>query len=177
LERPLPGRALIADVAHNREGARAVARHLAALAPGREVRPVVGMVQGKDHLGFFTELRRVARSVWVVPLADERAAPVETLAASAEAAGLGVRQAGSVAEALGVALDGAREPDGPLVLLCGSFHTLEEGYRELGVSALERLWVEGGGGRIDDGTVDDRTVGEGTIDDRTAGDGMEDSGG
>jgi dihydrofolate synthase/folylpolyglutamate synthase len=156
LERPLPGSALIADVAHNREGARAVARHLAVVAPGREVRPVVGMVQGKDHAGFFRELGRVARSVWVVPLADQRAAPVETLAVSAEAAGLGVRPAGSVAEALGAALSGAREPDGPLVLLCGSFHLLEEGYRELGVSALERVWADGGDGPADDGGENSR---------------------
>jgi dihydrofolate synthase/folylpolyglutamate synthase len=146
LERPLPGRALIADVAHNREGARAVARHLAASAPGREVRPVVGMVQGKDHAGFFRELGRVAQSVWVAPLADERGTPLETLAASAESAGLAVRRAGSVVDALGTAFDGAHEPDGPLVLLCGSFHTLEEGYRSLGVPARERLWGERDGG-------------------------------
>lgn len=162
LERPLPGCALIADVAHNREGARAVARHLAVSAPGREVRPVVGMVQGKDHAGFFRELGRVARSVWVTPLADERTAPVETLAAAAEAAGLGVRRAGSVAAALGAALSGAREPDGPLVLLCGSFHMLEEGYRELGVSALERLWVAAGDKTAGDGVADDGMAGDGT---------------
>lgn len=144
LERPLPGRALLADVAHNREGARAVGRHLAAGAPMRELRPVVGMVQGKDHAGFFRELRRIARSVWVVPLADERATPVEALAAFAEAAGLAVRRCRSVAEALVEALTGACEPDGPLVLLCGSFHTLEEGYCSLGVPAIERLWDEMG---------------------------------
>jgi dihydrofolate synthase / folylpolyglutamate synthase len=144
LERPLPGRALIADVAHNREGARAVGRHLAATAPRREVRPVVGMVQGKDHAGFFQELGRVVRSVSVVPLADERATPVEALAASAESAGLVVRRRASVAEALGAALVGARDPDGPLVLLCGSFHPLEEGYRSLGVPACEVLWGAAG---------------------------------
>ena len=166
LERPLPGGALIADVAHNREGARAVARHLAVLAPGREVRPVVGMVQGKDHAGFFRELGRVARSAWVVPLSDARAASVETLAASAEAAGLRVRQAGSVADALGAALSGAREPDGPLVLLCGSFHTLEEGYRELGVPALERLWVEGGDGTAGEEATSQEAAGDGTGDRR-----------
>jgi dihydrofolate synthase / folylpolyglutamate synthase len=145
LERPLPNGALIADVAHNREGARVLARHLATLAPGREVRPVVGMVQGKDHAGFFRELGRVARTVWVAPLLDERAAPVQVLATAAEAAGLTVRRAGSVVDSLRVALDGAREPDGPLVLLCGSFHTLEEGYRGLGVRACERLWEAGDG--------------------------------
>jgi dihydrofolate synthase/folylpolyglutamate synthase len=167
LARPLPGGALIADVAHNREGARAVARHLAAVAPGREVRPVVGMVQGKDHAGFFRELGRVARSVWVVPLTDARTASVQTLAAAAEAAGLGVRRAGSVAEALGAAFSGAREPDGPLVLLCGSFHMLDEGYRELGVSALEQLWAEGG----------DRSAADGMAGDGTGEDGTGDSGG
>jgi dihydrofolate synthase / folylpolyglutamate synthase len=143
LERPVPDLALIADVAHNREGGRAIARHLAALAPGREVRPVVGMVQGKDHAGFFRELGRVTRSVWVVPLADDRATPPETLAAAAESAGLSVRRAGSVAAALDLALPGARDPEGPIVLLCGSFHTLEEGLRALGVPARERLWDAG----------------------------------
>ena len=124
-----------------------MARHLTASSLRREVRPVVGMVQGKDHEGFFRELGRVAESVWVVPLSDKRAAPVETLAAAAEAAGLRVHRTGSVAEALGAAMRGAGEPAGPLVLLCGSFHLLEEGYRELGVGALERLWGEGGAGR------------------------------
>ncbi len=140
LERPRPGAAFVADVAHNREGARVLARHLTAQARGREVRPVVGMVQGKDHAGFFRELARVASAAWVAPLLDERGAPVELLAAAAASAGLAVRAAGSVAAALDMALPGAREPDGPLVVLCGSFHTLEEGYRKLGVPAQERLW-------------------------------------
>jgi dihydrofolate synthase/folylpolyglutamate synthase len=140
MERPLPGGAFIADVAHNREGARVLSRHLAARAPGREVRPVVGMVKGKDHSGFFRELARVASTVWVAPLRDERGAPVEVLVASAESAGLVVRRADSVAEALDLALPGARGPDGPMVVLCGSFHTLEEGYERLGLPAQERLW-------------------------------------
>jgi dihydrofolate synthase/folylpolyglutamate synthase len=140
LDRPLPGTALLADVAHNREGARVLARHVAVVAAGREVRPVVGMVQGKDHAGFFRELSRVADHVRVVQLGDERAAPVGVLAEAAAQAGLKVEPAASVAGALADALAGASDPDGPLVLLCGSFHTLDEGYRALGVPLREELW-------------------------------------
>ena len=72
----------------------------------------------------------------------EKAAPVEQLESAAAAAGMRSRSFPSVSEALAEALRGAAEPDGPLVLLCGSFHTLEEGYRSLGVGPLEAIWDE-----------------------------------
>lgn len=140
LERPLPGQPLLADVAHNREGARALAHHLAPLAGG--LLPVVGMVEQKDHLGFFRELARVTRRVHLAPLRNERAAPADALAEAARQAGLAVVPFATVAGALEAALQEARRPGGPLVLLCGSFHTLEEGYHALGVPPLESLWED-----------------------------------
>jgi dihydrofolate synthase/folylpolyglutamate synthase len=142
LERPAKDRPLLADVAHNREGAQVVAQYLQGPARSREIRPVIAMLEKKDHQGYFRELRRVARRVWIAPLAVERAAPVEELKSAAEEAGLAVRLAPSVKEALEDALRGAFEPDGPLVLLAGSFHTVEAGYHALGVPAEEALWDE-----------------------------------
>jgi dihydrofolate synthase/folylpolyglutamate synthase len=142
LERPLRGVPLLADVAHNREGALVIAHHLRSLARRRELRPVVGMLEHKDHEGFFRALRGLAAEVRLAPLDEPRAAPVEDLAACARSTGLRVRLFPSVATALHDALEGAKEPEGPLVLLCGSFHTLDEGYRALGVRPAAALWEE-----------------------------------
>jgi dihydrofolate synthase/folylpolyglutamate synthase len=140
LERPVAGLPMLADVAHNPEGARVLARFLASEARRREIRPVVGMLETKDHAGFFHAVRRFACEAWIAPLGIPRAATRERLEEAAGGAGLGVRGFASVCEALEDALSGAREPDGPLVLLCGSFHALDEGYRSLGVPACTELW-------------------------------------
>ena len=138
LDRPRDDLPLVADVAHNREGARVLARALAPLV-GR-VRPVVGMVTQKDHEGFFRALRRVADQVELAPLADIRGAPVDELAGAAERAGWRVRRHPTVAQALSTALGEVRRAAGEIVLLCGSFHTLDEGYHALGIGPLARLW-------------------------------------
>jgi len=140
LERPLAELPLIADVAHNREGAEAIARVLAPIARRREIRPVVGMVGGKDHAGFFHALRRIATRVWIASPATARAATVDELRAAALRAGLEVAVHPSIAAALRDALRGASDPVGPLVLLAGSFFTLEEGYRALDLGPRESLW-------------------------------------
>lgn len=140
LERPRPDLALIADVGHNRPGARTIVSHLATTTGGREIRPVVGMVTHKDHAGFFRELRRVAAGAWIAPVLNERAAPLEDLLAAADAAGFVRHPFSSVSEALKAALSGSHDPDGPLVLLCGSFYALDEGFRSLGVEPSESLW-------------------------------------
>jgi dihydrofolate synthase / folylpolyglutamate synthase len=142
LERPVPGLPLLADVAHNREGARVVTRYVESLARRREIRPVIGMVDHKDHFGFFRELRRITREVRLVPLLTDRAAPLDDLVSAAETAGLRVLLRPSVAEGVSDALIGASEPGGPLVLVSGSFHTLEEAYLSLHVVAQEQLWSD-----------------------------------
>ncbi len=135
----IPGFPLIADVAHNHEGAQVLARAVAGVARGRGILPVAGMMAQKDHGGFFRELSRVAREVRIAPLAVERAAPAADLEAAARAAGLTVRSFPRIAPALEDALE-ASARDGSLVLLCGSFHALEEGYRFLGLGPVEALW-------------------------------------
>ncbi len=140
LERPIPGVPLVADVAHNREGARVLAHYLRREFSGREIRPVVGMLQQKDHLGFFRELRRAVPHVRVAELHCERAAAIEAVAASAEQAGMSALRRETIALALEEALQGASDPAGPIVVLCGSFHTLDEGYQAMGIAPVEALW-------------------------------------
>ncbi len=145
LDRPLPGVRLLADVAHNREGASAVARHLAPfVARGGRLLPVVSLLAQKDHAGFFRHLRRIAGEVRLAPLDSDRAAPLSALAAAAGQAGLRVRTFESVAAALEEALAEAETSEGAWVLLSGSFHTLDEGYRRLGVAPAESLWDPAG---------------------------------
>jgi len=136
---------LLADVAHNREGASAVARHLAPfVARGGRLLPVVSLLAQKDHAGFFRHLRRIAGEVRLAPLDSDRAAPLSALAAAAGQAGLRVRTFESVAAALEEALAEAETSEGAWVLLSGSFHTLDEGYRRLGVAPAESLWDPAG---------------------------------
>lgn len=140
LERPRPDLPLVADVAHNREGAQVLARALSPLK-GR-VRPVVSMVAQKDHAGFFRALRRLAARVELAPLADPRGAPLDELAAAARQAGCDVGRHETIGAALATALANAGGGAGELVLLCGSFHTLDEGYHALGIGPRETLWDE-----------------------------------
>lgn len=140
LERPRPDLPLFADAAHNREGARAVADALGSLARGREILLVAGMVEGKDHAGFFREMRRIARRVAISAPACARAAPPDLLARAAISAGMEPTVFPRVADALRFTLTAAQHDGGPCVLLAGSFFTLEEGYRELGVEPMESLW-------------------------------------
>lgn len=142
LERPCPGERLVADVAHNREGARVLGRALRATGETTGWLPVVGMLAQKDHAGFFRELRRIATRVFLAPLQNERAAPLEELHEAARKSGLAVTLFPSVAEALDAARGEARRAGGPSVVLCGSFHTLDEGYRRLGVSPAAALWED-----------------------------------
>lgn len=133
LERIAADAPLWFDVAHNREGAAVLARSLAGRA--RNLRLVTGMLQLKDHAGFFRELRRVSGEAFVAPLQAARAASVPTLAEAARASGFRVHECTSVA----AALSAARRDSAP-VLVAGSFHTLEEAYRALGAEPMERLW-------------------------------------
>lgn len=142
LERPRPDLPLLVDAAHNRESARALAAAVRALVPDREIRLVAGLVTQKDHAGFFRQLARVSDRAWIAAPGTTRAAPPGELVAAARAAGFRTVQCATVAEALDEALDGASDPDGPLVLLTGSLFTLDDGYRHLGIPPVEALWPE-----------------------------------
>ncbi len=139
LEPPRQDLPLLADAAHNREGARVVADALGLLSREREVHLVAGMVEGKDHAGFFRELSRVARRASIGPLATPRSATPASLRALAERSGFECEEHATIAEALQSALASAQR-SGALVLLAGSFFTLEEGYRALGIGPMECLW-------------------------------------
>lgn len=143
LERPSPVLPILFDAAHNREGARRVAHALRSVARRRPIHLVASMLQQKDDSGFFRELSAIVARTTVAELDAPRALPLASLTASAEHAGLEVETAPSIGSALRGALDRAGGADGPLILVAGSFHTLEEAYRELGLTPTDRLWPVG----------------------------------
>lgn len=133
-----PGRpALVLDVAHNPDGARALARTLAERGIG-PVRLVVGMVDEKDHSGFLRALRpRIGAVHYCTPPTD-RALPADRLAEAGAPLGL----AGSVCADPLDALREARERAGPeeTILVTGSFFVVGEILRGLGRSPVSPLW-------------------------------------
>jgi dihydrofolate synthase/folylpolyglutamate synthase len=118
----LPGAvARIFDVAHNADGARALAETLAAApAPGR-TRAVFAVLADKDVEGMAAAMARVVDDWHVAPLAVARGASAErVLAALAGPARAQVH--GDVAAAYRAAL--AASSPGDRVVVFGSFHTV-----------------------------------------------------
>ena len=76
------------DVAHNPNGAAALAETLRELAGPRPVGLVVGLLGDKDGAGFFRALAPRCRRCWAVPLASDRNMPQEQLLADARSTGL-----------------------------------------------------------------------------------------
>ena len=76
------------DVAHNPNGAAALAETLRELAGKMPVGLVVGMLSDKDAVSFFRTLAPCVKKYWAVPLPSERAMAQENLLAAIHAAGL-----------------------------------------------------------------------------------------
>jgi dihydrofolate synthase/folylpolyglutamate synthase len=128
------------DVAHNAEGARALARTLErrGVSP---VRLVVGMIEGKDHAGFLRALKpRVHAAHYCAPR-EERAFPAAELARAGEDAGLPGPHHATPGEAIDAAIDARRDPE--TILVTGSFFTVGSVLEHLGIGPLDPLW--GGG--------------------------------
>lgn len=79
---------VLLDGGHNPHAAEALAAALRALAKGRPVALIAGLVADKDHAGFFRALASAVRRAWIVPVPCERAGPVEDVEAAARAAGI-----------------------------------------------------------------------------------------
>ncbi|MBM3316946.1 MAG: bifunctional folylpolyglutamate synthase/dihydrofolate synthase [Candidatus Eisenbacteria bacterium] len=127
--------AVVLDVAHNRQGARALREAwegwFSALPPPALI---VGMLGDKDHEAFLRELRPLAPEALLVPLDSPRAGPLGDLAAAARRAGLKPRPCAGMAEAW------ARRPGGRPVLVTGSFLTVDAAMRLLGRRAARSLF-------------------------------------
>lgn len=124
------GRELWLDGGHNPAAGVALAASLPALAAGRPVDLVVGMLRTKDLTAFLAPLLPLVRQVVAVPVPDEPAGrDPEEIAAVAAARGTPASTARSVAEAL---CRLAVEPPPALVLVCGSLYLAGAVLRENG---------------------------------------------
>jgi dihydrofolate synthase/folylpolyglutamate synthase len=135
LEVLLPGHPVILDVAHNVEGGRRLVRTRAQWPELGRIRWVVGMVKGKDHREFLRILnRRKGRFHFCSP---EHPRCVETEVLEEAADGLDYTIHASVREAVEAALRERRSDE--ICVVSGSFFTLDEACRTLGVGPREAL--------------------------------------
>jgi len=112
----------VLDVAHNPEAAAALAANLVRWPVPGLTTAVCGMLGDKDVAGVLNALRdRVDR--WFAASTDgPRGLGDAALAARAAAAGIGMTEAGSIAQAMARAASEAREGD--RIVVFGSFHTV-----------------------------------------------------
>ncbi|MCX6997461.1 MAG: bifunctional folylpolyglutamate synthase/dihydrofolate synthase [Kiritimatiellaeota bacterium] len=106
------------DVAHNPNGAAALAETLRGLTGRHPVGLVVGLLGDKDGAGFFRALAPRVSRCWAVPLAGPRNMPREQLLADARSAGLAADYA-PLNQALAAARAWALDNDG-IVCIAGS---------------------------------------------------------
>ncbi|MCR4316598.1 MAG: bifunctional folylpolyglutamate synthase/dihydrofolate synthase [Planctomycetes bacterium] len=109
---------LIADVCHNEPSSLALANTLRSEFPGRRVAFVVSVLKDKDVGGIFRNLAKVADSIIVTKIADERAFDVETLIATAKAH----FPASIAVEDQKLAVRRAIDSGADIVVVCGSFY-------------------------------------------------------
>lgn len=119
------------DGGHNPAAGDVLAESLPALARGRPVDLIVGMLQTKDLVAFLKPLAPLARSLTIVPVPGEPLGrDPEQSVAELDAAGITARRAESVAAAIAAL---AREPlPASLVLICGSLYLAGAVLRENG---------------------------------------------
>jgi dihydrofolate synthase/folylpolyglutamate synthase len=121
----------LVDVAHNPDGAEALARFL---KPQKKKHPIVlvcGMLSDKDAAAFFRWMKPVVDACVLVPLDSERNMPMERLSAAAQQAGVPAVE-GDLSGALRRAVKWARDRDG-IVVSAGSLFLAAEVLYQLGV--------------------------------------------
>ncbi|MFH0954427.1 MAG: folylpolyglutamate synthase/dihydrofolate synthase family protein [Verrucomicrobiota bacterium] len=79
---------VILDVAHNPNGARALAESLRELAKGKELGLIVGLLSDKDCRGFMTPFASLVKKCWAVQIQNERTMPMDQLLACTRSVGL-----------------------------------------------------------------------------------------
>ena len=122
---------IVADVAHNPDGAEAVLSSLPEVFDYDRLIAVVGIMGDKDVRGFLSAFRDRADLVILTRPASERAADLEALSSVAEELELPHRVVPTAGAALKSALSDAREGD--LVLVTGSHYTVGDILTSLGV--------------------------------------------
>ncbi len=122
---------ILIDVAHNVEGAAALAATVAGLLPGRPLAVVAGFSRDKAHEKILHVLGRVAGRFFLTQFAGERATPAELLLRAAPTRHLDCQAVSNVGEAISRATDWARGRGGAVVIT-GSFFLVGEALQILG---------------------------------------------
>ena len=122
---------ILVDVAHNPDGAEALAKYLKRAKRGRKIALVCGMLGDKDARSFFRTMQPVVDACVLVPLDSERSMTPEELMAAAEDAKLPAVP-GTLPEALHRATAWATK-NGGMVVAAGSLILAAAVLNELGV--------------------------------------------
>jgi dihydrofolate synthase/folylpolyglutamate synthase len=122
---------VLADVAHNAEGARALVETVAALFPGRKVAVVAAFSRDKAHEAILATLAKVASRFTLTEFGGERATPAATLARVVPASHLTCEAVTDPAQAVRGAVEWARDAGG-VVVVTGSFYLMPEAMAALG---------------------------------------------
>lgn len=122
---------ILLDVAHNVEGALALASTVRALCPSRPISVVAAFSRDKAHAAILGALARVASRFTLTEFAGERATPAEVLLRSAPTRDVTSIAIPVAADAVADAIDWARRQGG-LVLITGSFYLMPQALAALG---------------------------------------------
>ena len=122
---------VLVDVAHNLEGAKALAETAAAFFDGKPIVVVAGFSRDKAHRAILSALGRVASRFVLTEFAGERATPAEVLLQAAPAHHIDCEAVPAIPQALERAQAWARVSGGA-VLVTGSFFLVGEALPLLG---------------------------------------------
>jgi dihydrofolate synthase/folylpolyglutamate synthase len=122
---------VLLDVAHNVEGARALAKTVEALFPRRKVALVIALSQDKSHAAILSALAPVTSRFTLTEFGGERATPAAELALAVPARQVTCEAVPSAAEAVRGAVLWARQ-EGGVVVVTGSFYLMPEALAALG---------------------------------------------
>jgi dihydrofolate synthase/folylpolyglutamate synthase len=122
---------ILLDVAHNVEGALALAATVRALCPSRPISVVAAFSRDKAHAAILEALAPIASRFTLTEFAGERATPAAVLLGTAPAHGIASRAVPAASEAVSEAIEWARSRGG-LVLITGSFYLMPQALAALG---------------------------------------------
>jgi dihydrofolate synthase/folylpolyglutamate synthase len=113
---------VIADVAHNPEAVHVLGASIKRLGLGK-IHIVFGLMQDKNYLTIISEIRQIAKSVFVVEAQTERSRCTADLAREFHRAGVRIKEFHNVAEGVSSAL---KQRDGVPILITGSHFVVGE---------------------------------------------------
>ncbi len=121
---------VIADVAHNPDGVRALVSSLRGIHAGK-FRMVFGVMMDKEYRAMIESLGPLARMLYFVRAGTDRSRDTRDLVGYAHSRGVPARVAGSVARGISLAIDENRGLDP--ILITGSHYVVGEALGALGM--------------------------------------------